>query len=108
MAKKTTTPSTPPISYKGTEILFKDIKFDFIKEYCVAENQVAWLKEIASKRFPVKKDGKPVIENGEVVTRKITFVELKLEFVRKFFEESAPQKMDKNPKIDMFTQIDAL
>lgn len=75
---------------------YKSMKIEDIMAWCVANKQVAWLKEEAAKTFPTA-DGKE---------RKITFVELKLDFVRKFMPEIAPKAKEKKPT--MFELIAAL
>ena len=66
---------------------YKDMKIEDIINWCVANDQVAWLKAEAKKTFP-SKDGK---------TRNITFIELKLAFVKKFMPEIAPKAQAKTP-----------
>ena len=74
---------------------YQTMKIEDIISWCKANNEVAWLKATAAKTYP--------IEGG---TRKITFIELKLEFVTKFMPEIAPQKKPKKPT--MFELIEAL
>lgn len=74
---------------------YQDIQLADIINWCKANNQVAWLKEIAEKEYPVKDK-----ETGEVVgTRKITYIELKLAFVREFMPTFAPKAKEKKPSM---------
>ena len=66
---------------------YKDMKIGDIIEYCQKNNEVAWLKETATKTYKTK-DGKQ---------RNISFIELKLEFVKKFMPEIAPKAQAKKP-----------
>lgn len=66
---------------------YKDMKIGDIIEYCQKNNEVAWLKETAEKLYTTK-DGKE---------RRISFIELKLEFVKKFMPEIAPKAQAKKP-----------
>jgi hypothetical protein len=76
---------------------YKTMKIENIIEWCVANKQVEWLKAEVAKPF-YNKDGS---------ARKITFVELKINFVRKFMPEIAP-KATGEKKPTMFELIDAL
>lgn len=69
---------------------YKDMKIEDIIAWCQENNQVEWLKEVASKTFPTEEEGK---------VRKISFIELKLEFVRKFMPEIAPKAQGKKPSM---------
>lgn len=75
---------------------YKDMTIDDIIQWCKDNKQVDWLKATAAKTFP-KEDG---------TTRKITFIELKLEFVREFMADIAPKAKPKKPS--MFDKIGAL
>lgn len=66
---------------------YKDMKIGDIIEYCQKNNEVAWLKETATKTYKTK-EGKQ---------RNISFIELKLEFVKKFMPEIAPKAQAKKP-----------
>lgn len=74
---------------------YQTMKIEDIIEWCKANNQVAWLKETAGKTYST--------ENGE---RRISFIELKLEFVKKFMPELAPKSQGK--KATMYDIIAAL
>ena len=65
---------------------YKDMRIEDIIEWCKANKEVDWLKDTASKTFV--KDGKE---------RRISFIELKLEFVKKFMPEIAPKAQAKKP-----------
>ena len=66
---------------------YKDMKIEDIIDWCTKNKEVAWLKETAAKTYETK-DGKK---------RNISFIELKLEFVKKFMPEIAPKAQAKKP-----------
>ena len=66
-----------------------------IIDWCKANKQVAWLKQTAATTYPT--------ENG---TRKITFVELKIAFAKKFMPEIMPKAKPK--EMSMYDEIAAL
>ena len=66
---------------------YKDMRIEDIIDWCQKNNEVAWLKETAEKLYTTK-DGKE---------RRISFIELKLEFVKKFMPEIAPKAQTKKP-----------
>ena len=73
---------------------YKDMRIEDIIQWCKDNNQVAWLKQIANKSYPI------LDEEGNVLrTRKITFIELKLAFVREFMPEAAPKAKEKKPSM---------
>lgn len=74
---------------------YKTMNINDIVEWCKANNETEWLKKEASKTFT--KDGK---------TRRITFIEIKKDFVEKFMPEIAPKAKEKKPT--MFDLIAAL
>ena len=74
---------------------YQTMKIEDIIEWCRANNAVDWLKETASKTYPTEK--------GE---RRISFIELKIEFVKKFMPEIAPKAQNKKPS--MYELIKAL
>ena len=75
---------------------FMKIDADFIINWCVEHNEITWLKAKAAEK-KIGKDGKE---------RAITFVEMKLDFVKKFMPELAPKAKEKKPT--MFDRIAAL
>jgi hypothetical protein len=75
---------------------YKNMKIEDIIEWCQENNQVDWLKETVNKTFPTEVEGE---------VRKISFIELKLEFVRKFIPELAPKAKE---KISMYDRINSL
>ena len=77
----------------------KDIDFAFILEYVKEQgpDAIQWLKDLKNK--PVKPD-----KNGR--ERKISFIEIRKEFVIKYFPQWAPKPKEK--KLTMWEQIDAL
>jgi hypothetical protein len=74
-----------------------EIKLDDIIAYCQKEGEIKWLKEVALAEDKVNKKGEP---------RKVSFIELRNEFCRKFYPELAPKKM--TPKQSMYDLIRAL
>jgi hypothetical protein len=77
----------------------KEIKVDYVIDYCKEQGQwaVEWLKELANKEVPPNKNGKD---------RKITFIEIRQEFVKRFMPEMLPQAREKKPS--MFDVINNL
>jgi len=82
-------------SFVPTSIL--DIGFEFIINYCKANKQIEWLKEL--KNTPVK-------PNKKGKERQISFIEIRNEFTKKFFPDIAPMPME--PKKTMYEMIDEL
>ena len=68
---------------------YKDMKIEDIIAWCTKNDAVDWLKEVAAKTYETK-DGKE---------RRISFIELKLEFVKKFMPELAPKAQPKKPSM---------
>ena len=66
---------------------YKSMKIENIIEWCKANGQVAWLKEIAAKKIPTKDGG----------TRSISFIEIKVAFAQKFMPEIMPKSKPKQP-----------
>lgn len=93
----------------GEMLTYKEIKIEHIIEWCKENNEVAWLKEQSSKTFPLLDDcGQPILDKkGNPKSRKISFIEIKLAFARKYFAEIAPKKTE-NKKPTMYELIDAL
>ena len=75
---------------------YKDMTIEDIIQWCKDNKQVDWLKEAAAKTYKTE-DGKE---------RRISFIELKLEFVKKFMPEIAPKAQAKKPS--MYDLIKAL
>ena len=67
---------------------YKDMKIEDIIDYCQKHDAVDWLKEAASKTYT--KNGKE---------RRISFIELKLAFVKEFMPEIAPKAQAKKPSM---------
>lgn len=94
---------------------FKTMTIEDIMAWCQANNQVAWLKEIANKQVPckvyprIKKDGKSVVDKSQEPTiqmRKITFIQIKTEFVNKFMPDLAPKaKAKKKSMYDLIAEL---
>ena len=68
----------------------KDIDFEFIKEYCVDNGHVDWLKKLAKSKVPNDKNG---------VKRRISFIEIRNEFTKKFFPALVPVAKPKKKSI---------
>lgn len=68
---------------------YKDMRIEDIIEYCQKNKEVDWLKETAAKTYKTE-DGKE---------RRISFIELKLAFVKKFMPEIAPKAQAKKPSM---------
>lgn len=100
---------------------FMKIDIDFIIDWCKANGQVDWLKATASKKvshpiYPKKtyinKQGKEVCRQDKsqkpigTEIKNISFVELKMEFCRKFMPEIIPEAKEK--KQSMYDIIAAL
>ena len=77
---------------------YKDMKIEDIIAWCQenGKDKVEWLKQAASKTYTT--------ENGK--KRRISFIELKLEFVREFMPDIAPKAKPK--KLSMYDKINAL
>ena len=77
----------------------KDIDFAFILEYVKEQgpDAIQWLKDLKNKPVPPDKNGRE---------RKMSFIELRKEFVIKYFPKLAPKPKEK--KLTMWEQIDAL
>lgn len=95
---------------------FKTMTIKDIGEWCKANGQVAWLKEEAHKMvdcavYPRVKtaEGKWKIDKSQepkIEKRRITFVQLKANFVEKFMPEIAPKA--KPRASTMYDYIDSL
>lgn len=102
---------------------FKKMTIDDIMSWCVANNQVAWLKAKASETKECKVYPRHTVEkvkNGETVkvseadksqpykleTRPISFIDIKTAFVNEFMPELAPKAGEKAPT--MYERIAAL
>ena len=70
----------------------KEIKLDYIIFHVQSEGDwaVQWLKELVNREMPPNKNGRP---------RKITFIEIRGEFVKRFMPELAPQAREKKPSM---------
>jgi hypothetical protein len=99
----------------------KDISLDDIIQWCQENNQIEWLKATASKTVERKiyptitytgKDGKEhtkmdkKAEPIKVEQAKISYVQIKFAFLKKFFPELT--KEEKEPKESMWDRIAAL
>ena len=88
---------------------FKTMKIEHIIEWCVANNEVEWLKETAAKKteckvYPRKKvvnaEGKKVSvadksQKPRIEERNISFIEIKQAFCEKFMPEIIPVAKEK-------------
>lgn len=91
---------------------FKSMKIEDIMDWCVTNNQVAWLKAEASRKveckvYPKGSDGKAdKTQPAKTVLRPITFIQIKTDFVNKFMPEIAPKGKPKGAT--MYDKIAAL
>ena len=76
-----------------------DIKLDFIIDYCKEHGEVDWLKNTSHKVFVLTTD------DGEEEERKISFIELRNEFVRKFFPDLLPKKEKKKSMYELIDEL---
>lgn len=67
-----------------------DITFDDILEHCQKHKETEWLKEYALQEGLTNKNGQP---------RKVSFIEIRNEFCRKFAPELAPKPAVKKPSM---------
>lgn len=88
---------------------YKNMTIEDIIEYCKANGEVAWLKEAAKKKVPVKRypkvkttndNGKKVMvsdktQEPSIEMELISFVQLKREFCKKFKPHLVPEKAEK-------------
>lgn len=86
----------------------KQITLEFIRDYCITNNQKDWYNTELTKTFPqkiyprIEKDGKKVLDKTQEPTiemRPITFVQLKADFIEKFFPELAPKNDKAKPSL---------
>ena len=110
---------------------FKDMDINDIINWCKENNQVAWLKETASKQVEYKvypkvkvakvdangnavlsKKGKPMYTTTVDKTatpviemRPISFIQIKMAFVEKFMPEIAPKKSKKKTMYDLIAEL---
>ena len=97
----------------------KDVNQQFIINYCVKNNEIAWLKEqrnaeVKALKYPLS--DAPVNEGGRrkqdktkaptETTRHYTFLEIKQHFIAKFYPELVPAKKPK--KESFFDLLDKL
>ena len=75
---------------------YRKMNLDDIIAYCKEKKEVEWLKETANKVYP----------NVDGTFRTITFIELKLEFCKKFMPSILPVAKPKKPT--MIERIQAL
>ena len=93
---------------------YKSMQITDIINWCVANNQTAWLKAKAAEKVPCKVYPK-VMVNGKKVTdktatpntemRPITFIQIKNDFVNKFMPELAPKKVAKPTMYELIAQL---
>jgi len=76
-----------------------EISIDFIINYCTAKGKadIAWLKALAAAKVAPDKNGRE---------RRISFIEIRKEFVKKYFPSIAPAAKEKKPT--MYERIAAL
>lgn len=83
---------------------YKKMKLQDVIEWCKANNQIEWLKEVVNRDVEVEVypeievDGKKVINKSATPTiemRPISFIQVKTEFAKKFMPEILPKKTSK-------------
>lgn len=95
--KKVEEKTVKSVKVLGKDILVKDIALNDIIAVCKEKDEIAWLKETAAKTFPKK-------SNPEE-TRKITFVELKAEWMNKFYPEAVGPKEKEPTMFDIIANL---
>lgn len=85
---------TVPVVFPAVPSVVAEIDSEYIVAYCVANKQVKWLKEVASKTY-LDKENK---------SRRYGFFQIRKEFVEKFMVELA----EKKNKETLFKRIMAL
>ena len=90
---------------------YKTMSIDDIIIWCQENNQIAWLKEegarkVACKVYPKVNGKADKTQAPKIETRKITFIQIKKDFVEKFMPEIAPKAKAKEPT--MYEKIAAL
>lgn len=86
---------------------YKDMTIEDIIKWCQENKQVDWLKKTAAKEVEYKVYPRVKGEDGKYYTdkkaepkiemRPISFIQLKLEFVKEFMPEIAPKAQAKKP-----------
>lgn len=90
-------------------ITANDINLPFIQNYCINNNQKAWYNEQIKKSYPAKvhpkgADGKIDKSQPKIVEiRRISFIQLKINFIEAFFPELKPKKKEK--KASMYDEL---
>lgn len=117
---------------EAKKLTYKDMKIEDIMEWCIANNQIEWLKAIKDKKVPYKvyprlkvprtdENGNNVVnEKGKILYKSVVdktkaprtqmkkpnFMHIKNEFVKAFMPELMPVKKEKEP--NMYEKIDLL
>lgn len=103
MAKKKSEPKEKvTINLNNQTMEVGKIHIEDIITFCKENNEIAWLKDIAKKEFDYKDK-----KTGEDKKRKISFIEIRNEFLRKFYPDEAP-KSEKVEKKTFYDLIDEL
>ena len=98
---------------------YMKMSIDDIINWCVENGETAWLKKEAARKveckvYPRKKivneEGKSISvadksQEPKITKRKISFIQIKQDFVEKFMPEIKPEKENKE---DMYSRIAAL
>ena len=90
---------------------------DYIIEWCTNNNQLDWLEEISSSSVVRKVYPKYIDANGleredktkepTEIEEPISFIEIKLAFVRKFFPDEAPKQTNPAKKLSFLEKVKA-
>lgn len=110
----------PTVMINGEAVDYQHLKIEHVIEWCKANNEVAWLKGIASqkveykvyprvayldengkKRFKTDKTAEPKVE-----MRPISYIQIKIAFVEKFMPNLKPEVKEK--KQSMYDLIASL
>lgn len=94
---------------------YKKMNLEDIIEWCKKNNQVDWLKKKSSKYVEVlvyprvkNEEGKFVVDKTQkpkAKKRRISFIQLKNEFVNEFMPEIRPAKLEKKTMYDLISEL---
>lgn len=92
------------------DVLVKELKSEHIINWCREHAQIEWLKATCAKQYPIKSyprikvmvDGKVKIKADKtqeptIKYTDITFIQLKMEFLKQFFPDAIAEKKAKEP-----------
>lgn len=76
-----------------------DIKYETMKQWCIENKKLAWLKEHGLQKIKVEKDGKTIEKDKP-------FLVLRSEFVKEFFPQFVSNKGKKKTFYDDLRELD--